>query len=78
MPVELALTNETVQTWISSYRQLLDSWGLWGPRADFDIALHKAGINKKHPQQVIITFNLLFISNKKKVLQILYKKYEKS
>jgi len=58
MPVELALANETVQNWISSYRQLLDCWGLWSARAEFDIALHKEGVNKKHPQQV----GLLFIS----------------
>ena len=41
------------QTWISSYRMLLDSWGLWAARAEFDIALHKAGINKHQPQQVV-------------------------
>jgi hypothetical protein len=41
-----------LQAWIASYRSLLDSWGLWAARAEFDIALHKAGINKHHPQQV--------------------------
>ncbi|XKL63054.1 hypothetical protein PGB90_005418 [Kerria lacca] len=42
------------QSWIESYRSLLDSWRLWVQRAKFDILLNH---NKIPPQQVYISCN---------------------
>lgn len=42
------LSDYRVQYWISSYRDLLDTWGLWEQRAQFDITLG----NLKSPTQI--------------------------
>ncbi|KAK7593002.1 hypothetical protein V9T40_007754 [Parthenolecanium corni] len=46
--------DSTCQSWIESYRSLLDSWRLWVHRAKFDILLN---VNKVPPQQVFISCN---------------------
>ncbi|XP_069700640.1 GATOR2 complex protein MIOS [Periplaneta americana] len=55
-PPEL-LQDSSVQTWIASYRTLLDAWHLWNQRAHFDIVLSASCPNDKPPQQVFVSCN---------------------
>ncbi|XP_026277027.1 GATOR complex protein MIOS-B [Frankliniella occidentalis] len=51
------LKEDSVQEWISNYRNLLDSWKLWTQRAHFDIALSARTESDKPPQQVFVSCN---------------------
>lgn len=51
------LKEDTVQEWISNYRNLLDSWKLWTQRAHFDIALSSRTESEKPAQQVFVSCN---------------------
>jgi hypothetical protein len=48
---------ETIKDWISSYRNLLDTWQLWNERAHFDIMLSTYWPADKAPQQVYVSCN---------------------
>ncbi|XP_046334805.1 GATOR complex protein MIOS-like [Haliotis rufescens] len=49
--------DERIQTWIDSYRKLLDRWRLWHHRAKFDILYHKSDPGQRIPSQVFVGCN---------------------
>ncbi|KAB0794498.1 hypothetical protein PPYR_11337 [Photinus pyralis] len=49
--------GNAVKEWVSSYRNLLDTWQLWNERALFDIMLSSYRPTDKPPQQVYISCN---------------------
>jgi WD repeat-containing protein mio len=48
------LTDLRVQSWISSYRALLDVWGLWVQRANFDITMGNVRTPPRAPRSVFL------------------------
>ncbi|KAF5296730.1 hypothetical protein FQR65_LT10166 [Abscondita terminalis] len=56
-----AFSNEifgnVVKEWVTSYRNLLDTWQLWNERALFDIMLSSYRPTDKPPQQVYVSCN---------------------
>ncbi|RZC42359.1 WD repeat-containing protein mio-B [Asbolus verrucosus] len=67
-PVEMFA--EIIKDWISSYRNLLDTWQLWNERAHFDIMLSTYWPADKAPQQVYRTFR---VSCDRMLLQMLFR-----
>ncbi|XP_049939369.1 GATOR complex protein MIOS isoform X2 [Schistocerca serialis cubense] len=51
------LDNDTTQSWIESYRDLLDTWQLWNQRAQFDIVFRTCCPSKPPAQQVFVSCN---------------------
>ncbi|XP_044266200.1 GATOR complex protein MIOS-B [Tribolium madens] len=49
--------SEVIKDWVSSYRNLLDTWQLWNERAHFDIMLSTYCPADKPPQQVYVSCN---------------------
>ncbi|XP_031568130.1 GATOR complex protein MIOS-like [Actinia tenebrosa] len=56
IPPEIA-KDSRVNTWIQSYRNLLDMWRLWHQRAKLDIHYSLRDNSLKPPQQVFVTCN---------------------
>ncbi|KAL8558525.1 hypothetical protein ACOMHN_038849 [Nucella lapillus] len=52
-----SIKDERVNSWIYSYRMLLNQWGLWHQRAQFDIVSQKCEPGVPHPPQVYINCN---------------------
>ncbi|KAG7207947.1 hypothetical protein KM043_009533 [Ampulex compressa] len=50
------LQENQVQVWITSYRNLLNTWKMWNQRAHFDIAM-RYSMNEKPPQQIYVSCN---------------------
>ncbi|XP_013399099.1 GATOR complex protein MIOS-like isoform X2 [Lingula anatina] len=46
-----------VQTWIESYRSLLDRWGMWYQRAEFDVRRASCDASIRPPTQVFASCN---------------------
>ena len=44
-----------IQQWFVAYKELLDEWQMWTPRAHFDCAIQLAGMRCNAPQQVFIS-----------------------
>ncbi|XP_065574465.1 GATOR2 complex protein MIOS-like isoform X2 [Artemia franciscana] len=51
------LENPGTETWIQSYRCLLDEWRLWSYRAQLDVRLNQLNALEKIPQQVFLSCN---------------------
>ncbi|TRY68432.1 hypothetical protein TCAL_01366 [Tigriopus californicus] len=49
--------EDQVQNWFQCYRDLLNAWEMWSCRANFDIAIQKAHMQAKPPQQVFVSCN---------------------
>lgn len=57
MPIEILNSNESVQNWMSCYRNLLGMWHLVRERANFDNSCLSTGAAKIQMQQVYVSCN---------------------